>query len=259
MKNKMDTSRIDESQITKKYNIGYVPGAFDLFHIGHLNLLQKSKAMCNYLIAGVLTDDLYEHFKKKKPLVPFDERIAIVGAIKYVDEVIPVNFENTRKIDAWNQIHFDVHFSGNDHGPEWNRDIEELRQVGATMQFFDYTKGVSSSIRRGSISVSEYKGKLLVFGAGKCGRKFIKNYMRSDIRNKWDIVGFLDNNTDIIHSVVEGYTVYGVDELSFIVPDGMYSVVIAVNNGREDIIRQLTLLGINKVYNEEDILPKQFE
>lgn len=129
----------------KPYRIGYVPGAFDLFHVGHLNLLRRSKSRCEYLIAGVLTDELYEYFKKKKPVIPYEQRAAIVSAISYVDRVVPVDFSNTYKIDAWKRYHYDCHFSGNDHGDEWTHDLQQLREVGADMEFFEYTKATSST------------------------------------------------------------------------------------------------------------------
>nr|WP_302140945.1 adenylyltransferase/cytidyltransferase family protein [uncultured Schaedlerella sp.] len=135
-------------ELSKPYRIGYVPGAFDLFHVGHLNLLRRSKSRCEYLIAGVLTDELYEHFKKKKPVIPYEQRAAIVSAISYVDRVVPVDFSNTYKIDAWKRYHYDCHFSGNDHGSEWERDLEQLRVVGADMEFFEYTKANSSTAIR---------------------------------------------------------------------------------------------------------------
>lgn len=129
----------------KKYKIGYIPGVFDLFHIGHLNLLKNSKKRCEYLIAGVLTDELVIHFKGKAPYIPFEERMAIIESIKYVDKVVPVNFENTVKIDAWKLYNFDCHFSGNDHGSDWDTDLKQLREVGSNMEFFQYTQGTSST------------------------------------------------------------------------------------------------------------------
>lgn len=133
------------SQEPKKYNIGYVPGVFDLFHIGHLNLLRNAKERCNYLIAGVLTDELVMHFKGKAPFIPFEERSAIIEAVKYVDRVVPVDFTNTVKIDAWNLYHFDCHFSGNDHGADWSEDLRQLREVGSDMVFLQYTLSTSST------------------------------------------------------------------------------------------------------------------
>lgn len=245
---------MSNESVNKKYNIGYVPGAFDLFHIGHLNLLKNSKAMCNHLIAGVLTDELIEHFKKKRPMVPFEERIAIVEAIKYVDEVIPVTYENTRKIDAWHQLHYDAHFSGNDHGPDWSRDIKELAEVGAVMEFLNYTKGVSSSDRKSTMFNPEYKGKLLMFGAGNRGRGFINKFKETSNFASWSVVGFLDNNKEIQHQVVNGYTVYGIQDLPIIVPDGMYTVVITVKNGKEEIKEQLVKAGVKNIILDENEL-----
>lgn len=129
----------------KKYKIGYVPGVFDLFHAGHLNLLKRSKERCKYLIAGVLTDELVGHFKGRKPYIPYKERAAIIEAIRYVDRVVPVSFDNTVKIDAWKLYHYDCHFSGNDHGSDWDIDKKQLLAVGAQMEFFPYTEGISST------------------------------------------------------------------------------------------------------------------
>lgn len=129
----------------KTYQTGYVPGVFDLFHVGHLNLLRRSKQRCEHLIVGVLTDELVEHFKHKRPHIPYEQRAAIVAAVREVDEVVPVDFHNTKKIDAWNLYHFDCHFSGNDHGPDWERDLKQLRAVGSNMEFFEYTQGISST------------------------------------------------------------------------------------------------------------------
>lgn len=133
------------SNESKLYKIGYVPGAFDLFHVGHLNLLRNSKSRCEYLIAGVLTDQLIEHFKGRKPVIPYAQRAAIVETIRYVDRVVPVDFNNTVKIDAWNKYHFDCHFSGNDHGADWEIDIKQLATVGAKMEFFQYSRANSST------------------------------------------------------------------------------------------------------------------
>lgn len=129
----------------KPYQTGYVPGAFDLFHIGHLNLLRNAKSRCAYLIAGVLTDELVAHFKGKRPVIPYTQRAAIVESIRYVDRVVPVDFSNTVKIDAWHKYHFDCHFSGNDHGADWETDKKQLAEVGAKMEFFQYSGANSST------------------------------------------------------------------------------------------------------------------
>jgi len=75
----------------KEYKVGYVAGVFDLFHIGHLNLLRKAKEKCDYLIVGVLVDDLVKHFKNNFPYIPFEERLEIVQAIRYVDKAVAVS------------------------------------------------------------------------------------------------------------------------------------------------------------------------
>ena len=132
----------------KKYPIGYTTGVFDMFHIGHLNILRQAKEMCEYLIVGVSTDELVFQSKHKSPIIPFDERVQIVSAIKYVDRVIP-QF-NKDKLAAYEQYHFDVMFVGDDwKGSELFIKCEnELKKRGSTVVYFTYTKGTSSSILR---------------------------------------------------------------------------------------------------------------
>ena len=137
----------------KKYHVGYVAGVFDLFHIGHLNLLRSAKEQCDYLIAGVVNDERAERIKNKKPFIPFKERLEIVGACKYVDEAveIPTNFGNTR--DAYAIYHFDCMFTGDDHAdsPHWQGEKKFLEEHGAEMIFFPYTQGTSSTMLQGLI------------------------------------------------------------------------------------------------------------
>ncbi|MEN2258033.1 adenylyltransferase/cytidyltransferase family protein [Paraclostridium benzoelyticum] len=94
----------------KKYKNGYIAGVFDLFHIGHLNVLKNAKDRCDSLRVGVLSDELVEHFKGKKPYIPDFERMEIIKNIKCVDDVVKVTFENINKMDAWNLYHFDCLF-----------------------------------------------------------------------------------------------------------------------------------------------------
>ena len=234
-----------------KYKRGYVPGVFDLFHLGHLNLLKNSKERCEYLIVGVLTDELVEHFKGKRPVISFEERKAIIEAIKYVDEVVPVTFENTRKIDAWHQLHYDCHFSGNDHGPDWEYDLRQLQEVGSTMEFLNYTKGISSSSLKSQMGVSAEKGKLLMFGAGIYGRRFLKYLRETSQIEQWNVVGFLDNNPEKNHMMVDGVKIYSMDELPLIVPDGLYTVAVTVKEP-EKIVTQLSEAGILNVLKYYD-------
>lgn len=130
----------------KKYKIGYTTGVFDLFHIGHLNILQKAKEQCEYLVVGVSTDELVRNYKNKTPVIPFDERKKIVEAIKYVDEVVPQVSRN--KMEAYEKIKFDAMFVGDDWkgNPLFVEIEKKLKEKGADVVYFPYTKGTSSTI-----------------------------------------------------------------------------------------------------------------
>lgn len=129
----------------KKYKVGYTTGVFDLFHIGHLNILKKSKELCDYLIVGVSTDELVQEYKNKTPMIPFSERVAIVEAIKYVDKVVPQT--SMDKFKAWEELHFDVMFHGNDwkNSSLYNEIEEKFHSVGVAIEYFEYTKNTSST------------------------------------------------------------------------------------------------------------------
>ncbi|WWR14890.1 glycosyltransferase [Lachnospiraceae bacterium JLR.KK008] len=131
----------------KNYALGFTAGAFDLFHIGHLNLLRRCGEQCDRLMVGVMTDEFIEHQKGRKPFVPLAERMEIVQSVRYVDEVVPVDFHNTVKPDAWTLYHFDVCFSGDDHAHEegFQREQRRLRELGSDMVFFPYTKQTCST------------------------------------------------------------------------------------------------------------------
>lgn len=130
----------------KKYKIGYTTGVFDLFHIGHLNILKKAKEQCEYLVVGVSTDELVESYKNKIPVIPFEQRFAIVEAIKYVDKVVPQT--SMDKIEAWEKIGFNAIFHGDDwKGSKLYNDIEaRLKEKGVDMVFLKHTDGVSSTM-----------------------------------------------------------------------------------------------------------------
>ena len=129
----------------KKYKIGYTTGVFDMFHIGHLNILRRAKQQCDYLIVGVSTDELVQMYKKKIPIIPHEERIEIVKAIRYVDQV--VSQESMDKVAAWEKLHFDVIFHGDDwKGSSMYNDIEEkMKKLGVAMVFLPHTQGTSST------------------------------------------------------------------------------------------------------------------
>ncbi len=129
----------------KKYKIGYTTGVYDLFHIGHLNILKRAKDLCDYLIVGVSTDELVESYKNKIPVIPFAERIAIVEAIRYVDKVVPQT--SMDKLDAWKELHFDVMFHGDDwkNSTMYNEYEKQFADIGVTLVFLPHTQGTSSS------------------------------------------------------------------------------------------------------------------
>lgn len=125
--------------------IGYTTGVFDLFHIGHLNILRNAKLECDYLIVGITTDELAKKEKGRMPVIPFSERMIIVESIKYVDSVIPqVNYD---KIEAWNNLKFNIMFVGDDwQGTEkWNMLEEKFLKLEVKISYFPYTKHISSS------------------------------------------------------------------------------------------------------------------
>lgn len=132
----------------KKRIIGYTTGVFDLFHIGHLNILRRAKEQCDYLIVGVSTDELCESYKHKAPIIPFEERRAIVEAIRYVDEVVPQHDRD--KYAAWQRLHFDRMFVGDDwKGTPLFEELEkQFAEVGVEIVYFPYTKGTSSTTLR---------------------------------------------------------------------------------------------------------------
>lgn len=130
----------------KKFKVGYTAGVFDMFHIGHLNILKRAKEQCEHLIVAVSTDDLVEAYKNKRPVIPYDERVEIIKAIKYVDEVVPQ--ENRDKISAFEKYHFDAMFVGSDWvgDPLFKETEEYMKERGASMVYLPRTEGVSSEL-----------------------------------------------------------------------------------------------------------------
>lgn len=128
--------------------IGYTTGVYDMFHIGHLNILRRAKEQCDYLVVGVSTDELVQKVKNKTPIIPFADRCEIVGAIKYVDKVVPQFDKN--KMAAWEKYHFNKMFVGSDwKGTEaWNRFEEDFKPLGVEIVYLDHTDGISSTILR---------------------------------------------------------------------------------------------------------------
>ena len=131
--------------------IGYTTGTYDLFHIGHLNIIRRAKELCDYLIVGVSTDELVESYKHRRPVYKQKERMEIIGALKYVDQVVEQT--SLDKTDAWKKLHFNKLF----HGDDWkgsslyNHIEEDLKTVGCEIIYLPHTKGVSSSDIRSHI------------------------------------------------------------------------------------------------------------
>ena len=145
--NVSNSSIVNKLHDKKPYNIGYIAGVFDLFHIGHLNMFKRAKEQCNYLIVGVVSDEGVRLNKQVEPFVPFDERIEMVRSCRYVDEAVklPLDFCGTQ--DMFKVYHFDVQFSGSDyeHDAYWLAQKEFLEKHGSTMVFFSYTQSTSST------------------------------------------------------------------------------------------------------------------
>ena len=125
--------------------IGYTSGVFDLFHVGHLNLLRNARSLCDKLIVGVTTDDLVL-YKNKKAIIPFSERMEIVRSIEYVDAVVAQ--EDMDKFELWEKLKYDVMFVGDDwyKDEKWKILDQKFNEVGVKIVYFPYTKGISSSL-----------------------------------------------------------------------------------------------------------------
>ena len=129
----------------KSMIVGYATGVFDLFHVGHLNLLQTAKSMCDKLVVGVTVDELVK-YKGKKSVIPFEERLRIVQSIKYVDAVIPQY--NMNKIQMCDKIGAKLLFVGDDwyNTDKWKKYEKEFSLIGGKIVYLPYTKGTSSTL-----------------------------------------------------------------------------------------------------------------
>lgn len=133
--------------------IGYAPGAFDLFHIGHLNILKHARSQCDFLVAGVVSDEMLEQAKGRMPVIPLAERMEIVGSIGYVDKVYAETVPD--KLQVWDELRFNVFFKGDDWKGTAKGDSLEaaLRAVGVDVVFFPYTVQTSSSALRTALEL----------------------------------------------------------------------------------------------------------
>lgn len=132
----------------KKYNVGITVGVFDMFHIGHLNLLEKCKDMCEKLIVAVCDDDYVRNIKNKEPIIEQEDRMRLIGALKCVDNVVLVTPALTEdKMMLHDKHNFDVLFSGDDwkNSERYKRTEREFEKIGVAIEYLPYTKGVSTT------------------------------------------------------------------------------------------------------------------
>ncbi|MBQ7907217.1 MAG: adenylyltransferase/cytidyltransferase family protein [Clostridia bacterium] len=134
--------------MAKKYKIGYTTGVYDMFHIGHLNIIRKAKEQCEYLIVGVTTDRLSLERKGKAPIICQEDRVAILEAIRYVDKVVMQDDMNKLRPVIENKV--DAVFVGSDWKgtPTWNEYEKQFNEVGCTVVYLEHTDGISSTILR---------------------------------------------------------------------------------------------------------------
>ena len=140
----------------KHYKIGYTTGVYDMFHIGHLNILRRAKGLCDYLVVGVTTDELCYKRKHKYPIICETERLEIIQAIRYVDQAI---FQtNMDKVSAAQRLGADVVFVGSDwkNTPSWLAYEKELKKINCDVIYLDHTDGISSSILRKKLNDNDY-------------------------------------------------------------------------------------------------------
>ncbi|MCF3173483.1 MULTISPECIES: adenylyltransferase/cytidyltransferase family protein [Streptomyces] len=130
------------------HRVGYAPGVYDLFHVGHLNILRHAKSQCDYLVAGVVSDEMAAQAKGKAPVIPLTERLEIVRSVRFVDAAFVETVPD--KLETWQQVRFDVIFKGDDwrgtaKGDKLERDFAT---VGVDVIYFPYTVHTSSSLLR---------------------------------------------------------------------------------------------------------------
>ena len=135
--------------------VGYTSGVYDMFHIGHLNVIKRAKELCDYLIVGVSTDEVVIKNKNKTPIIPFEERAAIVSAIKYVDKVVPQErYDIEGKIETVKKYGINIMFVGSDWKgtDKWKKIEEELVKYNCKVIYLPHTDGISSTLLREKIN-----------------------------------------------------------------------------------------------------------
>lgn len=231
-----------------RYKTGYCPGAFDMFHMGHLNLLRNAKSRCFFLIAGVVTDEVYMSYKLRPPVIPFVERLEIVAQCKYVDQAIGVTPELHDKWRAWEKLRYDCHFAGSDHEGAWPELEKRLNEVGAKLEFFPYTRSVSSTQIRKTLErdfifrqwMGGNEGQrpvFVVFGAGAIADRFLDR-CGDEARPAF----FVDNDPAKWDTFRQGIKIQSPKTLRTFAEQDLYVVICSRYAG--DIARQLIEMGI---------------
>jgi len=251
------------SETNKRWDMGYVSGTFDMFHIGHLNLIRRSKERCNRLLVGVLSDEAVVATKKKMPVIQLSERLEIIGALKYVDEVDITTIPLLNKITAWEKYNFDAMFSGDDHlNDGWTKNEDELKKRDADLVFFPYTKEVTTTLlqeltlqpkaENTDISVAiEYfrrlfpfdkikKGeRIVIYGIGRVGAQYASQLAAL---NYCEIIAYADTNAKS-GDMYNGKRCLTPGELKQSL-DTFERVVIATALYRDEMLNMLRTLGI---------------
>ena len=251
------------SETDKHWRKGYVSGSFDMFHIGHLNLIRRAKERCGYLVVGVLTDEIIAEAKKKWPVIPLNERLEIIGAIKYVDETDVTTVPLINKITAWEKYRFDAMFTGDDHLHDgWAHEENDLKERGADLVFFPYTKEVTTTLlqdmtlppkaesadvvravelfRRIFPFDKVNKGeRIVVYGAGRVGAQYAAQLAALDY---CEIAAFADTYAKN-GGMFAGKRCFTPEELKRNM-DSFDRVVVASVNYRDEILNLLRSLGM---------------
>lgn len=146
--------------------VGYAPGAYDLFHVGHLNILRHAKRRCDYLVAGVVADEVLELTKGRRPIIPLAERMEILRHISYVDEVVAE--VQPDKVETWRSVGFDVIFKGDDWRgtPKGDRLERDFAAVGVEVIYFPYTVHTSSTALRRALAAIDGPEELVASEVG---------------------------------------------------------------------------------------------
>jgi glycerol-3-phosphate cytidylyltransferase len=144
---------VNELDPVGRRRVGYAPGVYDMFHVGHLNILRNSRLACDYLIAGVVSDDLSRRAKGKSPVIPLAERLEIVRSVRYVDEAVAEDVPT--KLEMWQRLQFDVIIKGDDwRGTDKGNRLErEFAEVGVEVFYLPYTVHTSSTMLRQALNI----------------------------------------------------------------------------------------------------------